>query len=87
MKLNDSDSYESIKISLNKDDFPIAYENRVISFMNSGLNRQDAEREAGRPIELELYYDTENGLFGVEAEAVEAGTIYNPYTNELMEEY
>lgn len=87
LKLNGSDNYESTTIKLNKEDHPIAFENRVQSLINSGLNREDAEKEAIQPIELEFYYDPDTGLFAVESEAVEAGTIYNPYTQEqLLEE-
>jgi hypothetical protein len=36
--------------------------------------------------ELELYYEKGTGLFAVESEAVESGTIYSPYTAELCED-
>ena len=40
------------------------------------------------PIELELYYNTNLGLFGVESEAVEGNCdIYDPYTSEILEPY
>jgi hypothetical protein len=37
-------------------------------------------------IELEIYYEKGTGLFAVESETVESGTIYSPYTGELCEE-
>lgn len=86
MKLNNSDTYESLTVSLTPDKTPIAYEQRVQSLIESGLERSEAETMALEPIELELYYDVNAGLFAVESEAVEAGTIYNPYTNEQLEE-
>jgi hypothetical protein len=36
--------------------------------------------------ELEIYYEKGTGLFAVESEAVESGTIYSPYTAELCED-
>ena len=42
--------------------------------------------ENGMEIELEIYYEKGTGLFAVESEAVESGTIYSPYTGELCEE-
>lgn len=38
-------------------------------------------------IELEIYYEKGTGLFAVESEAVESGTIYSPYTAEVCENY
>jgi hypothetical protein len=86
MKLNNSDNYESITIQLSKEKTPIAWEQKVISNMNSGLSREEAEKEADKTIEVEMYYDADAGLFLVEAEAVESGTIYNPYSGELIDE-
>jgi len=87
MKLHNSDQYESINILLDKHKHPIAFENRVQSLVNSGLTRKEAlDFVRTTAIELELYYDKDAGLFGMEAEAVESGTIYNPYSGELMED-
>jgi hypothetical protein len=86
MKLNNSDNYESIFIQLSKEKTPIAWEQKVLSNINSGLTREEAEKEADKKIEVEMYYDADAGLFLVEAEAVESGTIYNPYSGELLEE-
>lgn len=86
MKLNNSDNYESIFVQLSKEKTPIAWEQKVISNMNSGLSREEAEKEADKKMEVEMYYDADAGLFLIEAEAVESGTIYNPYSGELMDE-
>jgi len=86
MQLNNSFNYESVQIVLSKDKTPIAFENRVLSLMNDGLNRDDAEKTAGEPIDVEMYYNPNAGLFLVECEAVECGNIYDPYTGELMED-
>jgi hypothetical protein len=34
-----------------------------------------------------MYYNPNAGLFLVECDAVESGTIYDPYSGELMEEF
>ena len=35
---------------------------------------------------MEIYYEKHYGLFAVESEAVESGTIYSPYSNELCDD-
>ena len=86
MKLNNSDNYESITIQLSKEKTPIAWENRVQSIMSSGATREEAEEMANIPIDLEMYYNVDAGLFLVECDAVESGTIYDPYSGELLDD-
>lgn len=86
MQLNNSDNYESITVQLSKEKTPIAWEQRVLSNMNSGATREEAEELASEPIEVEMYYNPDAGLFLVEAEAVESGTIYDPYSGELLDQ-
>ena len=89
-KLNGSDNYEPIKIKLSEIENPIAYNNKIEELVEQELyptieiakkNHKEFE------IELELYYEKEYGLFAVESEAVESGTIYSPYSKDLGEEY
>lgn len=87
MKLNNHDNYESVKISLDPIKTPIAYENRVKSLLDSGMSESEAKKCALEPIEVEMYFDQNAGLFLVESEAVESGSICNPYSGELMEDY
>lgn len=86
LKINDSDNIESVKVTLSPIKTPIAYNNRVNSLITSGLTLEDAEREALEPIDMEMYYDENNGLFLVETEAVGNTDIFNPYTQALLEE-
>ena len=86
MKLNNSDKYESVTITLSKEKTPIAWEQRVQSLVNSGMLVGEAIIFANEPIEVEMYYNIDAGLFLVECEAVESGTIYDPYSGELLEE-
>ena len=91
VKLNGGDTYESIgKITLTKEKYPIAFNAKVEELLEEGVetDREEAEKlVSGMEIELEIYYEKGTGLFAVESEAVESGTIYSPYTAELCEDY
>jgi hypothetical protein len=87
MKLNNSDQMETMVVMLSKEKTPIAFEQRVLSLIDSGLNRDEAEEMASDPIHVEMYYNPNAGLFLVECDAVESGTIYDPYSGELMDEF
>ena len=85
-KLINSDDYEPLKVLLTEEDTPIAFNAKINELMEQGVF--DNEKEAKKwlrntPIELELYYEKDSGLFAVESEAVESGTIYSPYTGDL----
>lgn len=90
LRLNNSGDYESIgTIKLSKDKFPIAFNEKVEELIEEGVaaTREEAESIVGdMEIELEIYYEKGTGLFAVECEAVESGTIYSPYTQAEYEE-
>ena len=82
IKMNNADDYESINITLSKENTPIAYQNKLDELMD--IKAFDTKEEAEdwintHPIELELYYENGQGLFAVESEAVERTTIHSPY--------
>jgi len=79
-------SAEIISVRLSPDKTPIAYENKVRCLMLSGLSREEAEKVALEPMDLELYYEIGAGLMAVDPAAVESGTIRSPYTGELYHE-
>lgn len=87
LKLNDSDNYEFLcNVTLTKEKFPICFENKVQELLEENLfdSREEAEKAVEKmSIELELYYHKGYGLFAVECEGVESGTIYSPYSGEL----
>lgn len=83
LKLNSAEEAEVILIRLTPEEYPIAYANKVKCLMISGLSKKEAERM--EPIDLELYYEVGVGLMAVEPGAVEAGTIYSPYSGELYD--
>ena len=90
VQLNGADTYEHLcNVKLTKEKFPAAYENKVQELIEDcGVSREEAENLiSGMEIELEIYYEKGPGLFAVESEAVECGTIYSPYSGELCKEY
>ena len=89
VKLNTSDNYESIKVTLSKGEYPIAYNNKIEELVEQGLYKTTEDAEKENPtieIEMEIYYEKHYGLFAVESAAVESGTIYSPYTSELCDD-
>ena len=90
VKLNNSDEYESLgTIKLTKEKFTKAFDAKVEEILEEKVCSTQEEAEAidrDMEFELEIYYEKGTGLFAVESEAVESGTIYSPYTAELCEE-
>ena len=83
IKMNNADNYESINITLSRENTPIAYQNKLDELMDCKAFDTQAEAEKWlreTPIELELYYENGYGLFGVESEAVESTEIKSPYS-------
>lgn len=83
---NNSLNYESVNISIDPIEHPIAFQNRFDSLKNSGLSEDDALKCALEPIEMEMYYDPDAGLFIIEADAVESVPIFNPYSGVELSE-
>ena len=71
-----------LEIYLTPDRMPCAYKRKLYELIElSGMTLEEAEQHLTQvPIKLELFYDIEKGLFGVEADAAESCEIYNPYT-------
>ncbi len=84
--LNTADNYEPIEITLTKEKYPIAFNNKVEELLEEGCfeTREEAEKDvASTPIQCEVYYEKYHGLFIVEEGAVESmDTIYSPYSGE-----
>lgn len=60
---------------------PIVYTRKKKELIeSSGMTEDEAEEYLQQPIPLELFYDYNRGLFGVESGAVGETEIYNPYT-------
>jgi hypothetical protein len=91
IKVNNEDCYESIMITLHEDKYPIAHKNKVDELMEQGCfdDREEARKWVNStPIELEIYYEKDAGLFAVEAEAIYScsESLCSPYTKALFEE-
>lgn len=88
-KLNNENEYESLTIKMDKENFPKVFENKTRCLQDSGLSREEAEKEAERimekGVEMEAYYEVGCGLFLVEPEAVESTDIHSPYSGEVGE--
>ena len=99
VKLNNSDDYEALgadmfnsmnTIKITRSNAPKVFQAKVEELLEEGICSTEEEAEElinDMEFELELYYEKGTGLFAVEAEAVESGTIYSPYTAELCEDY
>lgn len=87
VKLHNSDNIEVIEVYLTKEQFPNAYEAKFNELIENGLSKEDAEKFLlETPFQLELYYEKGEGLFGVEADNVESGSICSPYTGEWCDD-
>ncbi len=90
IKVNAPEQYESFMIILNENKYPIAHHKKLEELMEQGaFESVEAAKEwiNTTPIELELYYEKNAGLFAVEAEAVEdiPHTLCSPYTKAEFE--
>ena len=81
-RINPAGEEEIIQICLSPDKTPIAYTARVKDLMDSGMDEEEAKKEALEPLEMEMYFQSGQGLFLVESEAVESTDIFSPYTKE-----
>jgi hypothetical protein len=89
VKLNGADDCEYIEIIISKEKYPIAYNNKIEELVEQGCYPTIHDAEKDNPtfiMDCELYYDKHSGLFAVECGAVEAGTIYSPYSGELCDD-
>jgi len=72
-----------IEILLTKERTPVAYERKMHELMTRcGVTRDEAEEMLLTPIPIELFYSFDQGLFGVESEAIDSCEVFNPYTGE-----
>lgn len=87
MKANNYKNYESIIVKITKEEHPIIYQQIVDEQVSLGVPKEQAEEYAeGHEIQLELYYQKDYGLFGVDAEAVdEQVDLCSPYNKEEIE--
>ena len=90
MKLNNEDHSEFLcTVRLTKEQFPIAFEQKVQEMISCCPDLSREEIESLIPemeIDLELYYQPGYGLFAIENEAIGCGPIFSPYDASVLEE-
>ena len=86
VKLNNAEQYEPIMVQLSETETPIAYKNKYDELIGQGMTDKEAREFLKQPIELEIYYEKDSGLFAVESGAVDSGCVYSPYSGELCED-
>lgn len=83
--INKAGSEEIVEIFLDEQKYPIAYKNKLDELMFCGMSEKEARHEIMvNPIQLELYYSINQGLFGIESEALESIIPHNPYDGKQM---
>lgn len=89
VKLNSAEECERLIIIVDKEQYPIAYRNKIEELVEQKCydTIEDAERDNPTfEMDCEIYYDKHSGLFAVECGAVESGTIYSPYSGEICDD-
>ena len=88
MKANKVGQEETINVLLTRNNFPIAFQNKLNELMEQGAfnNEEEATRWIeSTPIVLEIMYEKNWGLFAVESEAIESNCLMSPYSGEGIE--
>lgn len=76
------ENQQTIEIRITKSKYPLLWERKVKELTQQGLSESDAERILGDwVVTLDLYYEIGSGLFAVETDAVESGSIHSPYSD------
>jgi hypothetical protein len=70
-----------IELYIEPEKMPEVYRRKKHELIHSGMTEDEADKHIlTTPIVLEIFYDIDRGLFGVESGACESCEIYNPYT-------
>lgn len=83
---------DTFMLHLTEDRTPAAFERCVADLMRGGLPEAEARHAVtATPICMELFCDSERGLFAVESEPLDQIRIFNPYSgeevpNEILDE-
>lgn len=87
VRINHQKEAEVITVRLSKEKTPIAFQKKLEELLSQGAFNTVAEAEEwieSNPFELELYYQKECGLFGLDPEAIACSCCYSPYTGTEM---
>lgn len=89
VKLNSAEDCERLVIIVDKEQYPIAYRNKIEELVEQKCYDTIEDAEKDNPtfeMDCEIYYDKHSGLFAVECGAVESCCIYSPYSGELCDD-
>ncbi len=89
VKLNSAEDCERLIIIVDKEQYPIAYRNKIEELVEQKCYDTIEDAEKDNPtfeMDCEIYYDKHSGLFAVECGAVESCCIYSPYSGELCDD-
>jgi hypothetical protein len=89
LKLNSAEECERLVIIVDKEQYPIAYRNKIEELVEQKCYDTIEDAEKDNPtfeMDCEIYYDKHSGLFAVECGAVESSCIYSPYSGELCDD-
>ena len=74
---------DTFDLQLSESSTPETFRRRAASLTGSGLSESEARHVvATTPVPMELFCDSERGIFAVEAEPLAYGPLFNPYTGE-----
>ena len=72
---------DTFDLQLSESSTPETFRRRAASLTGSGLSESEARHVvATTPVPMELFCDSERGIFAVEAEPLAYGPLFNPYT-------
>lgn len=87
MKINSPELVETIDFYLDPIKHPLAYNAKLKELIECGMTEIEARTHLLKnPINLEIYYSANNGLFMVESEFLDCSLPYNPYDGKRMED-
>ncbi len=85
-EINPAGSEEVIEVFLTPEKTPIAYQKKVDELILCGMTKEEAQGFLSRiPIQLELMYSTNLGLWAMESEALESIEPFCPYSGVQIE--
>lgn len=85
-----ADDVEAIKLHLTPTSHPKLFKAKVEELMKLGLTREEAEKDTSDwmyGFEMEIYYQTNYGVFAVDSDAFEGGQrVYSPFTKTELKD-
>ena len=74
---------DTFDLQLSESSTPETFRRRAASLTGSGLSESEARHVvATTPVPMEIFCDSERGIFAVEAEPLAYSPLFNPYTGE-----